>query len=269
MTGIGGSLGTPDYYNQCATASFVSVPSNYFGYQIAHSGFAYAGLLLWINAPDSREYIEVPLTSTLLTDSCYHFEMYVNLANSSYFTTDNMGVYFSNTAITGITTYVNLPYIPQIINNSGNVFDTLNWTLVSGDYTALGGESHLIIGNFKDDFHTDTVLYNSSALWYQSYVLIDDVSLIPFSPCNTGINANYENPEISIYPNPFSDQVNISLNTFEFAEIIIYDITSRKLIHQSFSNLTTLNTEQLIKGIYLYEIRFANGFYKKGKLVKN
>lgn len=75
--------------------------------------------------------------------------------------------------------------------------------------------------------------------------------------------------EVNVYPNPISDKLNVSVNNNEHSEIIIYDITSRKLLQQKFINSITINTEQFVKGIYLYEVRSKNNLYKQGKLVKN
>jgi hypothetical protein len=59
--------GTPDYFNQCGNPPLIDVPKNNFGYQIAHSGGAYSGILVWFAAglTNYREYVEVPLTSPL------------------------------------------------------------------------------------------------------------------------------------------------------------------------------------------------------------
>jgi hypothetical protein len=261
------SCGTPDYFNQCANPSGVGVPDNYYGFQQGHSGGGYSGIVLYSTIgmfSNSREYIEVPLLSPLISSQCYHFEMYVSLANYfSSITTDDIGVYFSNIAIIGVNNCHPLPYTPQIINSTGFFTDTLNWTLVSGDYTALGGESYLIIGNFKNDFNTDTLyLNNTNAQWI--FVFIDDVSL---SIC-TGINELKENSLI-IFPNPFSDNLNIYLDKDVPAEITLYDIASRKIMHKKFTNSVSLNTEPLAKGLYLYEVRSKDGSCKKGKVVKD
>jgi hypothetical protein len=82
--------------------------------------------------------------------------------------------------------------------------------------------------------------------------------------------------EIKISPNPFSDKLNITTETNEPLEITLFDIASRKLLHQQFTNTLTLNTSHLSKGIYIYELRpvpFSsgnkNGVIKKGKVVKD
>ena len=80
-------------------------------------------------------------------------------------------------------------------------------------------------------------------------------------------NIFLSNNELLIYPNPFSDNLTITTTTTSLSEIILYDIASRKLLQQKFTGSVTLNTEQLAKGIYIYEVRSKENT-KKGKVVK-
>ena len=88
--------------------------------------------------------------------------------------------------------------------------------------------------------------------------------------CNQseGIKENIIQLDISIYPNPLADKLNINCNDYEPKEIILYDLSSRKLLQQTFTNSTTINTEQLAKGMYLYTVRNRNGITKNGKVIK-
>lgn len=265
--------GTSDYFNQCSSNSLVDVPNNGVGYQVAHSGVGYAGIYCFDiflgYLLHYREYLEVPLTSALVNDSCYHFEMYVSLANSSAYAVSSMEVYFSDALISNVPTDGPLPFIAQINNSTGFVSDTLNWTVISGDYTAHGGESYLLIGNFKDDDLTDTLMVNQAAgLEKYAYYFIDDVSLSSCSGSGTGIGNPTENAGKNIFPNPFLDELTFSSDNNEFLEIILYDVTSGKIRQHNFKNSITLNTEQLGKGIYLYEVRNKNSVVMKGKAVK-
>lgn len=74
--------------------------------------------------------------------------------------------------------------------------------------------------------------------------------------------------DVSIYPNPINDKLTIQTYNYERTELILYDLSSRKLLQQSFTNSITINLEQLAKGIYLYEIRNLNGIIKNGKVIK-
>ena len=265
------TIGTPDYYNQC-NDSTAGVPNNELGFQNANSGLGYAGLYLWIAGTiNYREYIEVPLNSTLVANSCYEFKMYINLADRCKDDTYDIGVYFSDTIISNVNDDMSLPYIPQINNINGNLPDTLNWTLVRGYYTANGSEKYLMIGNFKNNVSTDTTqLYNSTVMDPLVYVYIDDVSLTPVSstPCtNQGIT-NYNYPQITIFPNPITTQLTININNNEPTELTLYDVTSRKILQQTFVASATINTESLAEGIYLYQLKTSKGIIKEGKVVK-
>ncbi len=264
---IGGSNGSPDYFNICSPSFDLRVPSNYYGNQPSHSGVAYSGITLYYKSiPNFREYIEVPLTIVLTANTCYHFEMYVNLANICKYTTDAIQVYFSDTAVTGIPNYYILPFVPQINNTLGNTFDTNNWTLVSGNYTAIGGESFLIIGNFKNDSITNPTIINNNSGYSYSYCYIDDVSL---TVCGSnGITKNTNQININLFPNPITDKLIVNNDNDEQTVIILYDLSSRKLLEQTFTNSTIINTEQLAKGMYLYEVRNKNGIIKNGKVIK-
>lgn len=267
------TLATPDAFNVCANPwMVVGVPNNFNGYQYARSGDGYAGILRWINAPANwREYLEVKLISPLVANTCYHFEMYINQGNESRITTSKTGIYFSNTMITQFGSSNPLPFVPQINDTSGLLTDTLNWILVSGNYTASGGEEYLTIGNFNANATTDTMTVNPNALWFDSYIFIDDVCLTACSSlCSTvGIQEPNQNDEINIYPNPFTNTLIIENKDNKFSDFILYDITSRKLLQQKFTNSVTINTAQFAKGIYIYEVRCSGSLCKKGKVVKD
>ena len=111
----------PDYFNSCADYNTgVSVPNNATGYQIANTGNAYVGLLLYqrtiSGGPyDYREYIQAMLTDTLKNGKNYCVSFYVNYPLIANIAIDNIGVYISNTPI-GAATPIVLPYTPQIMS---------------------------------------------------------------------------------------------------------------------------------------------------------
>lgn len=83
-----------------------------------------------------------------------------------------------------------------------------------------------------------------------------------------GFSEIFNKAIVILFPNPFSDNLNVTVNDNEQSQIILYDILSRKLLQQTFTNSTTINTEQLADGIYIYELRTMNGIIKKGKVIK-
>ena len=267
-TNILSSSGTPDYFNQCTNlvlGTLIGVPNNFNGFQQTHGGNAYAGAYLWSSITNFREYFETQLNSSLIPNICYHFQMFINLANKTQYTIDSIGCYFSDTLISNVNDFYPLPFNAQITCAAGNLLDTLNWVMLSGDYTATGGESYLIIGNFDSDSNTVVTLINSTAPVDAVYVYIDDVSL---TPCNVGVDENNNNTSINIYPNPVANQLNITTTCNQPLELTLYDIATRKLLQQSFTGAVSLNTSQLANGIYFYQLTNKNGIVKTGKIVK-
>jgi hypothetical protein len=260
------SLGTSDYFNQCAApASKVDVPQNVYGYRPARTGTGYAGIaLFWTGDTDHREYLEVQLTTTLVAGQCYHFEMHMSASDSCKYITPNIGAYFSSSMLYSLTPS-SFIITPHISNGLSNNPDTLNWTLVSGDYVATGGETYLTIGNFLDTQST-VVTYTDNVLPYPgAYVYIDDVSLVPC--IYTGLEDQQES-QSGIYPNPLKDILNVELNDHEVAEVCVYDIAGQVVIRREFSHRTELRTASLEKGMYFYNITRHGAMLKQGKLMK-
>ena len=139
------ALGSPDYYNRCAEpttglAQSVEVPINYHGNQEPFAGDAYAGYFT------VGEYLVGQFISPLIADSCYYVEFQVSLAeftNRDFSSCDRFGLYFSeavpNSNIAASTPQLTILDIPTN-------FDT--WTVISGFYTASGGENFMTIGGF-------------------------------------------------------------------------------------------------------------------------
>lgn len=144
-----------DLYNSCSTHPFCRVPSNYDGYQNAHTGNGYVGIICYAQNTNYREYIQTPLDSTLISQHKYCVSFYVTLGSWLALSTNNIGMYFSPTH-THIQTNYGLTFTPQI-NQTTVVGDTTNWTEITGTYIANGGEQYIIIGNFFPDSLTDTI----------------------------------------------------------------------------------------------------------------
>jgi hypothetical protein len=79
---------------------------------------------------------------------------------------------------------------------------------------------------------------------------------------------------LKLYPNPASDAVSIEFENPDFSNIHItlkiYSV-SGKLIHVyqllTADSSTEVSTENLLNGVYLYQITLDNGLTKSGKLV--
>ena len=75
-------------------------------------------------------------------------------------------------------------------------------------------------------------------------------------------------PSATVYPNPFMTRLTVGSKFSGQLDFFLYDITGRQLIQQSFAGYISLNTENISKGIYTYEIKTRNSVLKHGKLIK-
>ena len=116
------------------------------------------------------------------------------------------------------------------------------------------------IAGYKSDLNQDTMIlqYRTCDYW-----------IVKFCD-STFTNSVYELPgqQILIFPDPVSDQLNIKLDNTELTEIILYDISARRILRKEFINTISLNLSSLQAGIFFYELRNKNGGFKKGKIVK-
>ncbi len=177
------TVATPDYFNSCSSFAPVSTPANYFGSQAPFSGQGYCGANVYSagvpynNAPGGyREYIEAPLLSPLTAGITYQVSFRVSLADKYAWAIAQLGAYFSTGQVFNGATEGVLSYVPQVENPMSNPLTSTNsWMLVQGTFTAVGGEDHITLGNFRTDANTTAVPAlgtNNFAYYY-----IDDVSV--------------------------------------------------------------------------------------------
>lgn len=175
---FGGIGGSTDYYNICDSFNlWAGIPYNNLGYQHAKTGVAYTGIGVSYNdgLSNGREYLEVKLTDALIAGKKYCIQFYVSLADKSKYAIDAIGVYFSvDSALYYSNDFSYMPVQPQFVNSGNIISDTSNWSLISGEIIANGGEEFITIGNFYPDSLTsvDTL----SGTW-PSYYYIDDISV--------------------------------------------------------------------------------------------
>jgi hypothetical protein len=240
-----------DLFNECNVFT-QSVPNNFSGYQNANTGLGYAGIFTY-GRNSEREYLQTQLTSALIAGVVYRVEMYVSPSEHFGIGIDEIGMYISNNPISGTGNLNPLPYIPQIKNPTNNlILDTVGWTLISGYYTALGGEDYITIGNFSDDSSTNSLIFNPSAL-PRGYYRIDDVVISSL----TGLESLQNNNNISIYPNPFTSQTTLRTeNVFNDATITIYNMFGQivKELKGISGQTITLNRDNLSNGMYFVKL---------------
>jgi hypothetical protein len=266
---------TPDLFHSCNNTSpvntgWIGVPVNARGYQPARSGEAYAGIVSYYEAQaDFREAFQTQLTQPLVAGEIYQVGMWVVLMEdyARWAIDGGIGIYISNGPINPSQYFT---YTPQIMNPPGNVLnDSLNWTLISGSYTAAGGENYITIGGFLPD--SMLTLYDrgaGSGYNFTTYA-IEDVFVIP--PLGTTI----ENPEkelsLNIFPNPCSDFLNLSLSNAGYHNVVadLFNVLGEKVSSVS-GNTSALkiSMQGLNSGIYIISVRVRDHIFIK-RIFKN
>jgi hypothetical protein len=205
VRGIGGM---PGYFHTCSND--LGVPGNWAGWQNAHDGFGYAGLVLTAHGGGecaSREWLQLPLARPLVNGGKYRLRFWVSLADRSGYITDRIGAAFSkdDRKRTGVGEFIGRAAVDNPLDRF--LADTTGWTLVEGIYNARGGERFVLIGNLQPCDRTSRKALTSNAgdgvlknvkkrsamdldpdqgralrrrlLASQSYVYVDGVSLTP------------------------------------------------------------------------------------------
>lgn len=197
-----GSITTPDLFNSCNNGAGcinnVDVPTNFAGTVNAFQGVSYAGIITYYTGcPNCREYITAPFTTPLVANTQYCVSFRVCRGSDSRYATNNMGAYISNGAPNQPGNQPIL-LVPQV-EFLGVIKDSANWTLVSGLYTAVGGETHITIGNFHDNtgniifdygpVPSPCALANSAAFYYIDSVFVG-ICTVPLIANFTASNTN-------------------------------------------------------------------------------
>lgn len=248
-----------NYFNECGINGH-GVPFNVFGFQEPLSDSGYVGIYTFWEYSLSREFVWVELLDTLKADKYYDVKFYVNMSDSVWYATKNIGAYFSiNQKPENRDTLMSLK--PQVIYTGSEFLDDKEgWMEISGRFKADGGEKYMIIGNFDDDTKTDTSFVpgggafrpNQPYYWSSAYYYIDDVSVT--LDTTTSINE----PEIGkfgLYPNPNDGEVTIDWKALDKkAELSITDLQGKeveRIVLTANQNQIKLDTSTYPRGIYL------------------
>jgi len=186
----------PLIFSTCS--GMMTVPLNSFTYQWPKFGENYVAGTQYSPPPvsldgDNRNYLRNRLKRNLNSGKTYCISFYVNITSNSTSGIDALGAYFGDDNLDTITHGgITLTYLsPQIENSTNNIItDTLNWVLITGTFVANGNEKHLVLGNFKSDNTTNTLVINPNNLPYNATdVCFDNVSCIELNlPAYAGPN---------------------------------------------------------------------------------
>jgi hypothetical protein len=131
---------------------------------------------------------------------------------------------------------------------------TIDNTITLNGYSGYPVTAYLAPGT-----HTYSAVGNGGVGYIQGTLNIN---------CVTGI-AMYDNPNLKIYPNPFTHGLHISAQE-EISGITLFDLSGAKCmeVEKVTGTAVDISTDRLAKGIYLLEVRTRDGVIRR-KVVKD
>ena len=216
-----------DYFNSCSINPWSDVPPS-LNYQLAATGDAFAGAILYIQGNNLREIIHTQLSSPLVIGIQYYVSFKVNLCLN--------GAAQMNLAIDKIGAKLTTGGVPAI-NNTAHVYsntviiDTMNWTTISGSFIADSAYTTLYLGVFFDTLNVTTQQLAPTVMFDRAYYFIDDVS-VSSNALTTCTPVGIEEPigvnGFSLFPNPVSSELN-----FSFPETGNYFLTIKNTLGET------------------------------------
>ena len=270
--------GTPDLFSTCNNNIQVNVPNNFTSVRLPFEGNNYAGIFTFSkgNFPNFwSETFFIRLKNSLIVGQKYFFSMKVSLSDSCNCATNNLGMYLSKDSSDFISNPNSNSYKNYSKIKSTNKILSTSWSKISGEFIADSVYKFLHIGNFFNNFNTDTVIVNNfigvnmgnysfPVTACLSYYLIDDVRLSTDSVyITTSINdnTNIQVPNnFEIYPNPAFDLLSLKFNNSEIRKISLIRAIATEVVYQdfTFTNLKEININHLTNGLYFLVVQTGN-----------
>ncbi|MFH2094742.1 MAG: PKD domain-containing protein [Bacteroidota bacterium] len=129
-----------------------------------------------------REYLQGHLSSPMVPGQQYVVEFYVSFADWCTYATNNLGVYFTTTAV-DVTSMCVYNVTPQCNYTGAPITDYTGWVLVSFNFTPTAAYNYFMLGNFYSDAATTTVNMGGPKGTVRYFV--DDVAIYPVNTAPT------------------------------------------------------------------------------------
>lgn len=135
---------------------------------------------------------------------------------------------------------------------------------------ALASNDSVSIENIQESIMSLTV--NDVSFINQSNYAINELFAINvWSECTASVGVSDPGPvlrQVSIFPMPFSNTLNITANQDKSYRLTLFDASSRIVGSYRFHGSTTLSTSDLGHGLYFYQIFSDNDLIQSGKVLK-
>jgi|GEM_PF-1042034 len=268
---------TPDYFS--AELWDPALLQDYCG-TLPRTGHAMAGgyqLGFFPNLPAyNREFIQGELTEPLKPHTLYYAEMYVKPMRKTpviNWAVGNLGIAFTHkhyTRTDSTDTFM-IEELPEVAYNGPAITSLTEWTKISGCFRAQGGETKIIIGNFRKDGATDTALLPGAGNdddYRMSYYLFDDLLVreIPeayISPAEARICK-----DSAIVLTAFPEGAQYSWSTGEVTNTItvsragvytVHILTPEGCVRQAEANITVKHCGPVCPDLYMPNAFSPNG----------
>src|ERR1043165_8691394 len=90
----------------------------------------------------------------------------------------------------------------------------------------------------------------------------------PWGAPSSVFSENNTQQYLKFYPNPFFNKFTTIVSTKEPVTITFYDILPQKILQETFTTSTTINTEHQPIGMYVFELRNDKGIMATGRIIK-
>lgn len=270
------SVGTPDYFHACGSASlgYNTVPPNIFdGICSPHSGSGMAGTIIYnVPYPDYREYMSTKLSQSMLPGLTYTISFWITNGNPplSPYVIKNLGVHFSSNPLTQVGwNLINLVPSIEISNYSGSN----SWVNHTFTVNPTANWNYLTVGSFRSDINNSPMIAYTGTTGalssYASYYWDDIEVLAPKGPSGMGESSLINNFEV--YPNPsIGNQIFVDANEI-LDDMKIYDFSGKliRITHlQSEDKKYKIDVTDLRPGVYFLLFMNNAGTPYKVKILK-
>lgn len=278
------SYNSPDLFNQCNSDPSLSIPSNWYGFQIPSNGNGYAGIFASVINDNRKEFIQNELTIELKSHCKYTVAFDFSYGSAGcykssdfYFVFTKNKIKILNNQLFYLGHYFNINpdsativSFPEIINA-----DTINWFHIEKEFFTNETASYLTIGNIKDTTETHMEFgWPSSSGGINNFMLcmIDNITLFQLdsSYCTTSIENVKAIDEILLYPNPSNTSLTIQSSAIKPGNLLFLNDLSGRLIQKIAlheSENFQLNTQHLANGTYWLSILSSDGKQQRERFI--
>lgn len=154
-----------------------------------------------------------------------------------------------------------------------NVYWMVDGSVKINNYSYFCGS--IIANNGAIEIVNTGIVLNGRALTTNGAITTGAITTTMTSSCNLSniipIEIMNINKPITINPNPFTDNINITLNqsiAIQNLRLIIFNAMGKEYINMALNGMiTTLNLSDLNTGIYIYKLLDGNTIIQTGKLI--